>query len=306
MAFIVLGQQQDEHAQYMLEKLKMRGLDAYLLSTHDFPRKVQFSYEPNEELGSLTLACGKTLTLDEIQAVFWRGFSGVSDESTRENYMSAESIAAQDAMACLRTWFFLDNDTIWLNSWEAFQHHKEKPFQLTKVKRLGVRIPQTYVGNNLADIKTAFSVLKQSIFKPVFGGAHTELLTEAHLESERVTAALAKSPITVQEFIAGTNIRSYVIGDKVISVELKSDRADFREDDNMELLAIETPAEIIEQSRQIARTLHLNWTAIDWRRNERGEYYFLEANPSPMFIGFEKRSGISITDHLVDYMLGKG
>ncbi|MEI8667665.1 hypothetical protein P4S65_04625 [Pseudoalteromonas sp. B131b] len=217
--------------------------------------------------------------------------------------MTEQGIAAKDSMACLRTWFYLDNSTKWVNGWEAFQHHQEKPYQLQKIKNLGVKIPQTYVGNNIEDIKFAYKNLEQSIFKPVFGGAHTEMLTESHLETERVEAALAKSPITVQEFIAGTNIRTYVVGKRVISIELKSDMADFREDDDAKLIVIDTPELIKSQAKHIAEELYLNWTAIDWRRNESGEYYFLEANPSPMFIGFEKQSGIPMSDYIVDYML---
>ena len=168
---------------------------------------------------------------------------------------------------------------------------------------MGVKIPQTYVGNNIEDIKLAYKNLEKSIFKPVFGGAHTEILTESHLEAERVEAALAKSPITVQEFIAGTNIRTYVIGERVISIELKSELADFRVDDEATLIVIDTPELIKNQAIEITKELYLNWTAIDWRRDKSGEYYFLEANPSPMFIGFEKQSCIPMSDYIVDYML---
>ena len=60
---------------------------------------------------------------------------------------------------------------------------------------------------------------------------------------------------------------------------------------------------LANQAIEITKELYLNWTAIDWRRDKGGEYYFLEANPSPMFIGFEKQSGISMSDYIVDYML---
>lgn len=303
MAYIVIGQLHDEHALKILNKLKARNVDAYLLQTHDFPNKVKFSFSPNDGDGSLTLSCGTLIKLSDIKAVFWRSFSGVSDEETRATFMTEQGIAAKDSMACLRTWFYLKNGTKWVNGWEAFQHHQEKPYQLQKIKNLGVKIPQTYVGNNIEDIKLAYKNLEQSIFKPVFGGAHTEILTESHLETERVEAALAKSPITVQEFIDGTNIRTYVIGERVISIELKSELADFRVDDEATLIVIDTPELIKTQAKKIAKELYLNWTAIDWRRNKSGEYYFLEANPSPMFIGFEKQSGISMSDYIVDYML---
>lgn len=46
----------------------------------------------------------------------------------------------------------------------------------------------------------------------------------------------------------------------------------------------------------------LEWTAIDWRHQLTGEYVFLEANPSPMFVYFEKQTGFLITEALVQFL----
>jgi len=305
MQHIVLGHHKDQHSVYMMEALKQRGAEAHLLESHDFPRSMQLAFSPSTGDGHLVLKDGQKLRFDQVQSVYWRNFCGVSDESTKKNFTSIDDIAARDSMACIRTWFELNNQTVWANSWKAFQHHQEKPLQLWKVKNLGINIPKTFVGNDLDEIRRMYLALGKSIFKPVFGGAQTEILTEEHLESSRVRDALAKAPITVQEFIEGTNIRTYVIGDRVFSSELRSDCADFREDKGMEIINIDTPDAIIEQSLQVAKSLHLNWTAIDWRRDKSGNYYFLEANPSPMFIGFQNRSGIPIGEYLIDLMMQK-
>jgi glutathione synthase/RimK-type ligase-like ATP-grasp enzyme len=47
----------------------------------------------------------------------------------------------------------------------------------------------------------------------------------------------------------------------------------------------------------------LEWTAIDWRVKPTGEYVFLEANPSPMFIHFERQTGFPITEKLVNLLM---
>lgn len=36
----------------------------------------------------------------------------------------------------------------WINSWEAYQFHPEKPLQLHKAKQIGVKIPATWIEND--------------------------------------------------------------------------------------------------------------------------------------------------------------
>ncbi len=47
-----------------------------------------------------------------------------------------------------------------------------------------------------------------------------------------------------------------------------------------------------------ARALDLLWTGIDLRLTPEGDYVFLEANPSPMFLGFERQTGLPLTESL--------
>jgi glutathione synthase/RimK-type ligase-like ATP-grasp enzyme len=43
---------------------------------------------------------------------------------------------------------------------------------------------------------------------------------------------------------------------------------------------------------------------IDFRLTPTGTYVFLEANPSPMFKGFEKYTGLPLTEALSSLLLG--
>ena len=109
--------------------------------------------------------------------------------------------------------------------------------------------------------------------------------------------------MTIQEYIPGTNIRTYAIADSVYSAEIRSSSVDFREDLGAELIPIELPESIQKQSLAIAKSFMLEWTAIDWRVKPTGEYVFLEANPSPMFIHFERQTGFPITEKLVSLLM---
>ena len=250
----------------------------------------------------MRLADGMVLALDEIGSVYWRNFCGVTGETTRANRGSIEDIAYYDSMACLRSWFQLPNQTRWFNSWQAFQSHQEKPHQLYLVAQAGVTIPRTYIGNDAQQILAFCRVEPEAIFKPVYGGAHTEKISAKHLEPEHLAKALRQSPITLQQYIEGSNIRTYAIGQQLFSVQLDSASIDFRNDQGMQVQIIETPKHIAAQVARIMPLLGLNWTAIDWRRDLNGEYYFLEANPSPMFLGMQQQTGLPLCDSLIEAM----
>ena len=110
------------------------------------------------------------------------------------------------------------------------------------------------------------------------------------------------SPVTLQEYIPGTNIRTYVIGNSIYSAEIRTNSLDFREDRDAKLIPIDLPESIQNQCFRIAQALYLKWTAIDWRLSPTGDYFFLEANPSPMFLYFEQQTQFPITDKLVELL----
>lgn len=300
MTHLILAHCSDAHAQHMLTQLRQRGHSAHLLQTDDFPRAMSMSLTPGRDGGSLRLADGTLLDLDRIASVYWRNFCGVSMETSKSTRGSLQDIAYYDSMACLRSWFQMDNGTRWFNSWQAFQSHQEKPHQLQLAARAGVPIPVTYIGNDPEQIRAFCDIERRAIFKPVYGGAHSELITERHLEPARLASVLCQTPITLQRFIEGTNIRTYAIGDTCFSVELRSDAADFRADAAVMPVQVEVTEEVRRHTKALMRSLHLNWTAIDWRRDPSGAYFFLEANPSPMFMGVEQATGLPLTATLLD------
>jgi D-alanine-D-alanine ligase-like ATP-grasp enzyme len=68
------------------------------------------------------------------------------------------------------------------------------------------------------------------------------------------------------------------------------------------VIPVELPLTVQEQCQAIRKALFLEWTAIDWRLRPNGEYIFLEANPSPMFLHFEAQTGFPITQALVQLL----
>lgn len=300
MNILILGNESDVHAAHLKDALIQAGAVVDYFNTYLFPTQLQISWEPNNHIGYLNLSPERRLTFQEIKSVFWRNFTGVGTPPLEDFYQ--QTIAFNDSMSALRS-LMQACPARWINSWQAYQFHKEKPLQLRQVKLLGIKIPQTLITNDPEQvIKFAQSYLKV-ISKPVYGGAHARVLTESHLEPKRLRLALSLSPVTLQEYIPGTNIRTYVLSNSVYAAEIRSNSIDFREDLEAELIPLQLPKAIQQQCFDIAKILHLDWTAIDWRKTPTGEYVFLEANPSPMFIHFERQTGFPITKELVKLLM---
>jgi glutathione synthase/RimK-type ligase-like ATP-grasp enzyme len=300
MNILILGNSEDAHAAHIRNVLTQIGANANYLDTSLFPTQLRMSWQPDTELGYLNLPEGGKFKLQDIHSVFWRHFSDVYLPPLEDAHQ--ELVAYNDSTSVLRT-IIKACPARWVNSWEAYQFHKEKPLQLNKVKRQGINIPQTLVSNDPEQVIQFAQTREKIIFKPVYGGAHTQFVTESHLDPKRLNLALSISPVTIQEYIPGTNIRSYVIAESVYSAEIRSQNLDFREDANAELIPVELPELVQQQCIAIAKALMLEWTAIDWRLTHDGKYVFLEANPSPMFLHFEQQTGFPITQKLVNLLM---
>lgn len=299
MNILILGNAKDAHARHVFESSRQTGADVEYLDISLFPTRLQLSWNPSEDCGYINFASGRQISLQDIDSVYWRTLNnvGIPKVEDTEQY----DIAWCDAKSTVRS-LFQACSAHWVNPWQAYQFHQEKPLQLRLAKQLGVTIPATLVSNDPQQITEFVRVYDKVIFKPVSGGSHARYVTSEHLEPKRLTAALKVSPVTLQEYIAGTNIRSYVVGDYVYSAEIRTEAVDFRDDVQAEIIAIATPEDIKQQCKAVASAFSLEWTGIDWRRKPTGEYIFLEANPSPMFIYFEQQTGFPITQKLVELL----
>lgn len=297
---LILGNASDAHAAHMKQALELTGAQVFYWDTANFPAHMHLSWQPHSQVGKLVLECGHQLSFDSIKSVYWRQLSNIKVPPISDAHQRC--IAINDSHSTLRTCLNAI-PARWVNSWEAYQFHREKPRQLATVHRLGISIPDTLVSNDADVIKHFVELHPRCIFKPVYGGAHTQFVQQKHLISERMNLALQTSPITIQEYIAGTNIRSYVVGSIVFSAEIRSPNIDFRSDTDAQIHPLQLPKGIESKCLEIARQLNLLWTAIDWRLTPEGRYVFLEANPSPMFIHFEAVTKFPITRELMGLLL---
>jgi hypothetical protein len=297
---LILGSEHDEHALHVLRHLRRGGHDAELFNSRWFPCDATIVLDPATMQGRIGLPSGRTLNFAEIKSVYWRSYEGVGAGELPDEEQAW--IAHNDSRGLLES-VLIQLPARWVNGWDAYLLHQTKPVQLARVAALGMSVPPTLLTNDPAAATQFAGRHCPTIVKPVQGGDHAVQLNAAHLTAENL-CHLRLAPITLQSLVRGTNIRAFVAGERVLVCEVRTCALDYRTDAGPELIAHTLPPPLEDMCRRIARELKLLWTGIDFRLTPEGEYVFLEANPSPMFLGFERATGLPLTESLAALLAG--
>lgn len=185
---------------------------------------------------------------------------------------------------------------------------QSKPYQLHVLRSLGARIPRTLISNDPAAIREFSASTPEVIFKPVTGGAETQMLDEenlARLDDVRL------SPVIFQERIYGDDLRIMLIGDEIVSsVAIRTPEAhlDFRGDPHYsgglaDYEPVELPPDIVDFCRRAARLCGLPFAGIDIKHTPKGEWVFLELNSSPIYLDVERKLGHPISAALARFLI---
>jgi glutathione synthase/RimK-type ligase-like ATP-grasp enzyme len=298
MTVLILGGADDEHASVMLDHLRQHGHDGELLDSRWFPAEMGLTNDPVSGAWTIRLPGGRILHPGQVQSVYWRCYNSILTPALPDEEQAF--IAGNDARSLFES-FLMRFPARWVNGWDGYLMHQTKPAALALVASLGVPVPATMLGNDPQAVRDFAVKHPRCIFKPVQGGAHTRRVTPQHLTDDNLRN-LKYAPVTLQEEVVGTNIRVFVAGTRVLACEVRSADLDFRDTADPEIIVHDLPPEIEARSRAVAKALALVWTGIDYRLTADGQYVFLEANPSPMFLGFESRCGLPLTESLTNLL----
>lgn len=301
MITLILAHPTETHGQHIANALLQRGQKCLFFDTSSFPLRTALSLS-GSGTGYLCLPDYPKIPFSDIRSVYWRNYNTVVTgyENVPPSF-TVEYVANNDSRSMLES-TLQAIDTLWVNGWDGYYKHQRKPSAFLEVAKLGVKTPKSLFSNDIAEIRNFLSQVECAIQKPIQGGQHTRRFDRSDLErlspNERVFA-----PATFQEEIKGTNIRAFVCGEQVLACEILTHEIDFRDDKRPEFFIHELSDTMKLTCRQIAKTLGLIWTGIDFRLAHDGHYYYLEANPSPMFIGFETYAKLPLTEALCNLLM---
>ncbi len=299
---LILGGPDEAHAAFILKKLHQRGEEACYFDTRKFPSQTRITFDDNTPTGGSFQESHGTrhIPLTEFKSVYWRYFYGIHPEPSNDPHLT--HMGFREIESAIGS-FFRCLDCLWVNPAEAIEMHKYKGYQLKLMNKAGIRIPQTLVTNNGEHLTEFYEKLKGNvIYKPVRGGAHTAKLKQEDLSPERLKA-LSQAPVQFQEMIPGVDVRIYYVDGQFFPAEIQANSLDFRDDPKAPIVPITLPESVQKDCQTIAQALGLTFSGIDARKTPDGEYIFIEANPSPMFIHFEQRTGYPISETLLETLI---
>ncbi len=167
-------------------------------------------------------------------------------------------------------------------------------------REAGLPIPQTLVMADLTPL-VSIPVPAEHVIKPLQGGDHTRSVADIHSDL-RTLASL--QPQFVQNRLRGENLRLFWIGGQPFCFHLQSDALDYRQDDNVQVVQIEPPAELLTPAQRLVQRIGFDYCALDFRCTHGFEQpVFLEVNSFPMFVRFDDASENRLVDAILDFLL---
>lgn len=189
-----------------------------------------------------------------------------------------------------------------LNPLDTLLCHYYKLDTIERLRQAGVSVPQTIATNDPDAVQEFVTNHKHIVCKTLAGGAIAIGLAADRI-SEPFYALLKIAPVMLQARIYGYDIRAYVLNNHVIAAASKqTEHVDFRTgEQNFQPTAL-TREETIAVT-QTTQLMSLTFAGIDLKRTQDGRHFILDVNPTPMFAGFERITGLEIASAIAKYLV---
>lgn len=318
------------HVDWLRPRIEQRGFKAAYLN-------LSAASEPGISISLPEIRIrvkGEAWQLDhrDLRSV-WIGSRFPAGEGLTEN-PDFRAFAQDEWEAAVSNLFYLTRDIPWINPLDKDFVSGSKLHQLRLARDAGLDIPRTLVTLDPREFSeflrscpegVAIKRLKDkpSLFRSDAG--HLRLFTNRIRESDLARLPLDRiraAPCFFQEYVPKNNeLRVYVVGNRLFSVEIfsqleKETEVDWRryprkqgssgweiDYDHWRCSAVDLPPTIQQACRQVVDSMGVRFAAVDLIRAKDGRYIFLEANNPAAWAWLERRTGLPISDAIVDLLV---
>ncbi len=200
-----------------------------------------------------------------------------------------------------------------MNPAYSFRRAKDKYATLTALHKAGIRVPRTYIGENLEAAISFADEVGDVIIKPLIGARGLGAIRAQHRElNYRAMKFIHQlgQVLYVQEVIPkpDRDIRAFVIGDQLVGAMYRylpeEDKDEWRTNvhagGRAELASIDD--DYAECAIKTATTLKLDYTGVDIIESPEGPYV-IEANAAPSWSALSRVTEKNIAGMIIDRLI---
>lgn len=304
---LIITNKGDITTDFVIKKLSEKKINFYRFNTEDLLSKISLSFDfDNSKF--LLIDQDKNIEIDllEIKSVYFRRplMPNINQEGLSKG---EERFVINEITFYIEGLYKILRNAFWISSVFSIREAESKIYQLQIAKELGFQIPKSLITN---DVKLASDFIKSGslIIKPIKTGLiedqkNSKLVFTSIYDKKSDLERLRCCPAYFQNFIdKEADIRVTVVGDIVFpalihSQDFPQTTIDWRNGENLKLKyeSIELPENLKKLCISITRKLKLNFGAIDFVRDKRGNYFFLEINPNGQWAWIEKQLNYNIS-----------
>ena len=281
-----LGSGADPTFRHTVSAMAQRGVEGDIIDLGHLILAGELELPLDGTPGTVELA-GRTFTLDVPVVARLIDISGAAPSTALANRARAIQACLARYLRCL-PWERVVGAP-WDNS------NFSKAYQLSLAFDRAWSVPRTCTTSD-PDAAKAFVGSCNAIYK----GASSSKTWARAFGPEDVSRLplLAGSPVLFQERISGFDVRVHVVGDQVFGEAAHATECDYRTDRSASFEPITVPQDIAADCVDMTRIMRLVLSGIDFKVSAEGQWYFLEANSSPCYQGYDRRAGGAISDSL--------
>jgi len=295
--------------------LAARGVPHRRLNTEDYPFTRTFVYRPEPNIGENWLV-SEGEPLPAPTTIWYRRLRTPAKPEGMDSGIYA--FCLQENRAALLG-SIMNRDARWMSHPAAVWQAEYKPFQLSLAADLGLSIPRTIVTNDPAAIKTAFANFGSMVVKPTRTGhliqnghefaIFTSRVLEEHLDqldNARLSPAIYQA-LVPKRF----DLRITIVGRQIFAAAIESQSdpmavIDWRQTSNPQLPhhPVHLPEAVASLLLRLMDSLRLTFGAIDMIQTRKGEYVFLEVNPSGQWLWLDDVLEFGISEAVANWLAG--
>jgi hypothetical protein len=170
-----------------------------------------------------------------------------------------------------------------------------KPLHEAWLRQQGFAVPASLTSSN-ATLLEGFADDGPTIVKSVQG---IRADTRAVTPDDFVGFVAARGPVHLQRRVMGRDLRLHVVGDEVHGESIESDAVDYRTA-SARFRRFEAPADLVRRVVRATRAAGLIFAGWDFKLDDEGRFWCLEANPMPGYDGYDTRANGAISRSLVE------